>query len=116
MTVFSYRDELPRLSIPKNILQRSVDVSESQTTYIGKQMLVLVVTGNQTVVWNTGGQMMDVMIPNVGGKPVQPCWQYKEARALDRSDVAIPALPVGCVGVFEIMLNRKQHYAGRTCK
>ena len=76
-----------------------------------KQMLILVVTLDQAVVRNAGRQVVNVVIADIDGEPVQPGRQHQEARAFHRSGVGVPVRVVARIGVLEVVLHREQHDA-----
>ena len=64
---------------------------------------------DQTVVWNSGRQMVDMMIRNIRGKPVQPARQDQKTAAVYGDGIVIPILIIARIRVLEIMLHRKEH-------
>ena len=73
---------------------------------------------SQAVVGNPGGQVVNVVVGDIDGKPVQPARQDQKAGALYRRRDVVPTLVAARVGMLEIMLHRKQHQprsSGQRC-
>ena len=58
-------------------------------------MPIFVVAPDQAIVWNPGGEMVNVMIGNIGGEPVLPARQMQKTGALDRAGFVVPAAAIG---------------------
>ena len=73
---------------------------------------MLVMACDQAVIRNSGGQVVDVVIRDIHGEPVEPARQDQKTGALDGGNVGIPALVVARIRVLEIVLYGKKQYAG----
>ena len=69
---------------------------------------MLVVAGNQAIVGNLCRQMMNMVVRDIRGEPVQPARQDQKTGAMNRGGIVIPALIAACVGMFKIVLHGKQ--------
>ena len=62
---------------------------------------------DQAVIRDVGREMVDVVVADIDGEPVQPARQYQETRARGRSGVVIPVLILARIGVAEVVLHRE---------
>ena len=60
--------------------------------------------------------MVDMVHPDIGGKPAQDVRQVIMGAAAQRRLVKIPALVMGPESVLELVLDVKQPNANRTCE
>ena len=71
--------------------------------------------GGQAVGGDTRRQMVHMMVGDIGGEPVEPARQIKKAGALECCVVVTPAFVASRIGMFEVVLHRKdQNAAGAT--
>src|SRR6185503_9537272 len=101
------RDDAARLRVPQYVAHGLGNLGQPEAPDVREQVPVFVVTLGEAIVRNPGGHVVDVMVGDVGGKPVQPAWQVQEAGTPYCGFVAIPAVVIARVGVLEIMLHRE---------
>src|SRR5579862_7384879 len=105
--MFRDGDDSAGARVPEDAFQRLAYVRQPETPDVGEQMLILVVALDQAVIGNLGKQMMNVVVANIGGEPVQITRQDQEAGAVDCTTIVFPVLAIACIGMLEIVLHGK---------
>ena len=72
-----------------------------------KQMKVCVVTIPEPIVRNSFGKMMNVVISNICGAPIQYRWHLKKRRSFDSTFEITPIMLITGIGTRKIMLNKE---------
>ena len=78
------RHELVVVSIPQDQLGAIQHVAEANRRYFLKQVMVALVASSEMIVRNSLRQVMDTVITDVSGEPLQDFWHRKIAAASDR--------------------------------
>src|SRR5579862_4452854 len=109
-SIFREGDDSAGTGVPEDAFQRLANVRQPQMPDTREQMLIFVVALDQAVIGNPGKQMMNVVVANIGGKPVQVTRQDQEAGAVECTAIVFPVLAIARISMLEIVLHGEQHY------
>src|SRR5258706_402746 len=110
--MLGHGNDAARASVPQNALQGRGNLGQPDSGNVREELLVFRVALRQAVVRDPGRQVVNVVIGDVGGKPVQPARQDEEARAPYRRGIAVPTRVAARIRVLEIVLHGEEHDPG----